>query len=148
MRGNVARLPTLHRFIDTLRHLATQTLVGPTVKFKLRRTVPLVAARGRPYPVGEDKNDWVAEQLVKGLAERWRERETWLVAQQPNDRYGLFWKKDGRLYSARLDPEVAAIGELIADGATNAELNDYAAKYHLDEFATAKAYRALFDLWQ
>jgi hypothetical protein len=146
MRGNATRLPLLHRLIDTLRHLAMHPSMGPTLRLKRRRTVPLIAARGRPFPVGEDAGDWVQEQLVKGLAERWRECETWLAANA--DRFVLFWKKDARLYSAPLDPAVAAIGELIADGATGRELADYARAYQLDEMTPARAYRQLFDLWQ
>jgi methylase of polypeptide subunit release factors len=146
MRARSERLPLLHRLFDTLRHLDRSGPLTATIKIKTRRAAALIAAEGRPLPVAESAEDWVAEQLVKALRQRWRERETWLVGQER--RFSLFWRREGRLFSSSVNDVTAELGELIADGATHGELVAYRESRHFEELVEAKVFRQLTDLWQ
>lgn len=135
IRAEADLLPSLHRLIESLRPLG-DGVAGP-IRVKLRRTVALVAAHGRPFSVAADPEN-PAEPLVRALAARWRERCTWIL--RGGDRYALSTVRDGASGTVFVEAATAELGELIADGATAGEL----ALYRRGRFHDPRTERRVF----
>jgi hypothetical protein len=133
-------LPSLARLFETVGYLVR---LGPTprrVRVKTARTAALVAARGRPWPA--PARDDGREQAVQTLAARWRERETWIAAVD-EQRFALLTRREGVHRGAVVSRTTAALGELIADGATGSELEGYGRSQMIDPQSFAAALSAL-----
>jgi hypothetical protein len=94
----------------------------PPLRLKLRRTVPLLAARGRP--MSAEAASPAFERAVASLALRWQTTSTALTV-DGDGRCSLFWWRGQELFGRSVHPVVAAIGELTGDGATAGELLAY-----------------------
>ena len=112
-------LPDLHRVLAVL---ATLQLPTPPLRIKLRRTVALIAASGRPMQTEEASP--VLERAVANLARWWTATATAIVI-DGDGRRSLFWWDGTGLRGRPAHPIVAAIGELVGDGVTGGELLTY-----------------------
>jgi hypothetical protein len=142
MRAQAPAVPALMRLFEALGYL---NRVGPPprrVRVKTGRTAALVAARGRPWPV--PASDDSRAQTVAELAARWRERETWIAALD-EQRFVLLTRRDGVQQGAPVTRATAALGELIADGASAAELDGWARTQLYDAPAWSAAWSALVE---
>ncbi len=120
---------TIRRWADVLPQLdRVITMVGALpqaalpVRIKLRRTVPLLVARGRPMQAEPASPE--LETAVRNLALRWHATATG-ISLDGDGRCGLFWWDGQQLHGRGVHPVVAAVGELVADGVTGGELLGY-----------------------
>ena len=120
MRTHAREIPLLRRLYATLLRLGSLAL---PVRIKLRRAAPLVAAHGRPHIWADDAPSG-PEGLVQALAARWQQQQTWII-NQGGQRHALFWLAAGDLRGVACDPLTAAIGELIGDGTSAAQIGQY-----------------------
>jgi hypothetical protein len=119
MRAWAPALPYLHR---TLAMLASMGERPRPLSFKLRRTVPLVIAAGRPMAaptLGE-----AFEAPLARLAARWS--ESGAIAVDGARRPSLFVFGGGRTHGVTVAPFVAEVAELLGDGVHAGELRVYA----------------------
>ena len=112
-------MPQLHRVMGILSALQQPT---PPLRIKLRRTVPLLVARGRPMNAEEASPQF--ERVVTNLAVRWQATST-ALAVDADGRCSLFWWNGQERHGRAVHPVVAGIGELVGDGVTAGELLSY-----------------------
>jgi len=112
-------LPDLHRVLGVLATLPRPT---PPLRIKLRRTVPLLAASGRPLQTDDASPE--LRQAVATLAHWWAVRST-AIAVDGAGVPSLFWWEGANLRGRPVHPIVASIGELVGDGVTAGELLAY-----------------------
>lgn len=112
-------LPLLDRVFLMAGALAQATL---PLRGKLRRTVPLLVARGRPMQ--PEQASHALETAVTNLALRWHATATAIFV-DGDGRCSLFWWDGQQLHGRQVHPVVAAVGELIADGVSGGELLSY-----------------------
>ncbi|MSP59854.1 MAG: methyltransferase domain-containing protein [Myxococcales bacterium] len=145
VREYASELPHLHRLFALLGRLAAAprpSLSRAPVRIKLRPGTPLLVAAERPdLPPGSDH---AGEALVRVLTARWQEREAWLVVR--DDEHFLSTKHGDREALTPMESPVAALGELIAEGATAAALTAYRAQHRLPGNAQRRTLGRLVDL--
>lgn len=120
---------TIRRWADVLPQLERVTAIVAALpnaalplRLKLRRTVPLLVARGRPMQ--PEPSTPALDAAVKNLALHWHATSTG-ISLDGEARSTLFWWNGATLHGCQVHPIVAAVGELVADGVTGGELLGY-----------------------
>jgi SAM-dependent methyltransferase len=121
IRAHADAIPLLRRLGATLQRLSP--LVLP-LRIKLRPKTTLIAAFGRPYvPVDVTEGPQV-EERVRRLARLLAHVQPWIIS-QGGQRLALFWVANSDIRGLNVTPVAAALTELVAEGATAAELTQY-----------------------